>query len=265
VKNKANSSEENKEDHSRSSDNIYSESRGNSASQQVLLVDNTNDDESSASSSATLNELHSNDSKILSVLKGNTNGEPSYTFNGLVRELNIHQQSLSRSLKRLVDLGLIEQIKHYGFRLTNMGRRLGFATISENSNGKDARRRYIQLAQLHMHFTKLNIDSLASKLTGRWFENLRWVGKIEDSAFSILKWKKYDNSFGIKATIMHASLIIESDAVSEKEIVEAVRIIPKIIGMVTDSIKEEFISHDPTKKNLAMSRLYPYVNKTRYN
>ena len=46
----------------------------------------------------------------------------------------MHQQSLSRLIKRLVDLGLIEQIKHYGFRLTKLGRHLGMANTSENSN-----------------------------------------------------------------------------------------------------------------------------------
>ena len=140
-------------DRTRLSDDIYSESHGGLPSQQTLLVDETDGNESFASSSKVLNELHDNDNKILLMLKGNANGDPSYTFNGLVRELNMHQQSLSRSIKRLIDLGLIEQIKHYGFRLTKLGRRLGMATTSVNSNNKY--RKYSQLAYLDMHFTKV--------------------------------------------------------------------------------------------------------------
>ena len=250
-------------DRTRLSDDIYSESHGGLPGQQTLLVDETDGNESFVSSSKVLNELHDNDNKILLMLKGNANGDPSYTFNGLVRELNMHQQSLSRSIKRLIDLGLIEQIKHYGFRLTKLGRRLGMATSSVNSNNKY--RKYSQLAYLDMHFTNFDIDSITSKLTGKWFENLRWVGKINDSGVSILKWKRYDNSFGINVTIMQGSLIIESDASLEKEIIEAARTIPKIIGMVTDGVLEQFNSRRPSNNYLSMSRLYPYINGTRNN
>jgi DNA-binding Lrp family transcriptional regulator len=250
-------------DRTRLSDDIYSESHGGLTSQQALLVDETDGNESFVSSSKVLNELHDNDNKILLMLKGNANGDPSYTFNGLVRELNMHQQSLSRSIKRLIDLGLIEQIKHYGFRLTKLGRRLGIATSSVNSNNKY--RKYSQLAYLDMHFTKFDIDSITSKLTGKWFENLRWVGKINDSGVSILKWKRYANSFGINVTIMQGSLIIESDASLEKEIIEAARTIPKIIGMVTDGVLEQFNSRRPSNNYLSMSGLYPCINGTRNN
>jgi len=101
------------------------------------------------------------------------------------------------------------------------------ANTSENSYIEY--RKYTQLAYWDMHFTKFNIDRVTSKLTGKWFENLRWVGKINDLGVSILKWKRYDNSFGINVTIMQGSLIIESDASLEKEIVEAARTVPKIV------------------------------------
>jgi hypothetical protein len=250
-------------DRSRLPDDIHTESRASLPSQQVLLVNDIDSNESTALSSKVLNELHDNDNKILSLLKGDANSDTSYTFNGLVRELSMHQQSLSRSIKRLVDLGLIEQIKHYGFRLTKLGRHLGMANTSENSNIEY--RKYTQLAYLDMHFTKFNIDRVTSKLTGKWFENLRWVGKINDLGVSILKWKRYDNSFGINVTIMQGSLMIESDASLEKEIVEAARTIPKIVGMVTDSILEQFNSQPGANNYLAMSRVYPGLNKTQYN
>ena len=250
-------------DRSRLPDDIHTESHASLPSQQVLLVNNIDSNESSALSSKVLNELHDNDNKILSLLKGDANSDTSYTFNGLVRELSMHQQSLSRSIKRLVDLGLIEQIKHYGFRLTKLGRHLGMANTSENSNIEY--RKYTQLAYLDMHFTKFNIDRVTSKLTGKWFENLRWVGKINDLGVSILKWKRYDNSFGINVTIMQGSLMIESDASLENEIVEGARTIPKIVGMVTDSILEQFNSQPGANNYLAMSRVYPGLNKTQYN
>ena len=169
----------------------------------------------------------------------------------------MHQQSLSRSIKRLIDLGLIEQIKHYGFRLTKLGQHLGMAN-STSVNRDNRQKKYTQLAYLDMHFTKFDIDSITSKLTGKWFENLRWVGKINDSGVSILKWKRYDNSFGINVTIMQSSLVIESDASLQKEIIEAARTIPKIIAMVTDVVLEQFNSRPLPNNYLSMSRMYSW-------
>lgn len=254
---------DNEGDLTRLPDDIHSESHGGLQSQQALLVDATDGNESFALNSRTLNELHDNDNRILLLLKGNANGDPIYTFNGLVRELNIHQQSLSRSIKRLIDLGLIEQIKHYGFRLTKLGQHLSMATTSMSSNNKY--RKYTQLAYLDMHFTKFDIDGITSKLTGKWFENLRWVGKINDSGVSILKWKRYDSSYGINVTIMQGSLVIESDASLQKEIVEAARTIPKIIAMVTDVVLEQFNSRTPPNNYLSMSRMYSCISETRHN
>jgi len=242
---------------------IYSESRGGLRNQHTLLVDGTDDNESYALNSRTFNELHDNDNKVLILLKGNANGDSSYTFNGLVRELNMHQQSLSRSIKRLINLGLIEQIKHCGFRLTKLGRHLDMATISMNSNNKY--RKYTQLAYLDMHFTKFDIDSITSKLTGKWFENLRWVGRINDFGISVLKWKRYDNSFVINVIIMQGSLVIESDASLQKEIIEAARTIPKIISMVTDVVLEQFNSRPPPNNYLSIHRMCSGINETRYN
>lgn len=254
---------ENKGDRTMLPNGIYSESRGGLRNQHTLLVDGTDDNESYALNSRTFNELHDNDNKVLILLKGNANGDSSYTFNGLVRELNMHQQSLSRSIKRLINLGLIEQIKHCGFRLTKLGRHLDMATISMNSNNKY--RKYTQLAYLDMHFTKFDIDSITSKLTGKWFENLRWVGRINDSGVSVLKWKRYDNSFVINVIIMQGSLVIESDASLQKEIIEAARTIPKIISMVTDVVLEQFNSRPPPNNYLSIHRMCSGINETRYN
>jgi len=265
VSNESDIPVENDGDRTRLPDDIYSESRGGLPSQQALLVDCTDGNKSFAINSAAFNGLHDNDNKILLLLKGNANGDPSYTFNGLVRELNMHQQSLSRSIKRLIDLGLIEQIKHYGFRLTKLGRHLGMDTTSTSMNSYKRDKKYTQLAYLDMHFTKFDIDSITSKLTGKWFENLRWVGKINDSGVSILKWKRYDNSFGINVTIMQGSLVIESDASLQKEIIEAARTIPKIIAMVTDVILEQFNPRPPPNNYLSMSRMYSCISETRYN
>ena len=81
---------------------------------QVLIDKENNTDEGLFQESFRIN-----DSKILSVLDGEV-GSKYYSFTGLMRKLNLHQQSLVRSLKRLQDLGLIDRSR-MGYKLTKNG------------------------------------------------------------------------------------------------------------------------------------------------
>ena len=52
-------------------------------------------------------DFHNNDNKILTLL--NEAGS-NYSFKGLMRKLNLHQQSLSRALHRLEEMELVEKV-----------------------------------------------------------------------------------------------------------------------------------------------------------
>src|SRR5687768_16473913 len=54
-----------------------------------------------------INDVRNNDKKILLLLRKEM--WSTYSFKALERKLEIHQQSLSRALKRLLDLNLIEK------------------------------------------------------------------------------------------------------------------------------------------------------------
>ena len=79
---------------------------------QILVEDN---DDSQSSLSA--NDFHNNDNKILALL--NEAGS-NYSFKGLMRKLNLHQQSLSRALHRLEEMELVEK-SLAGYRLSKRG------------------------------------------------------------------------------------------------------------------------------------------------
>lgn len=75
--------------------------------------------------------LHNNDSKILSLLSQETGS--NFSFKGLIRKLNLHQQSLTRALNRLEDLRLIDK-SHIGYRLTKNGESLMVLLASKNNS-----------------------------------------------------------------------------------------------------------------------------------
>jgi hypothetical protein len=64
---------------------------------------------------------------------------------------------------------------------------------------------------------------------------------------------------------MQGSIVIEFDALLQKEIIEAARTIQKIVEMVTDVVLEQFNSRPPSNNYLSMSMMYSGINETRYN
>ena len=157
-------------------------------------------------------DLHNNDSKILSVL--NEVGS-NYSFKGLMRKLGLHQQSLSRALHRLEELGLVEK-SQTGYSLVK-----GIeSTVSRIDLHRPKGREYMQLLQTYI---PLNIRAveIVRQLVGRWFKNLRWLGMIESGTGYTLQWSSDDGSFQINLRMISDYIVIETNASTEKEKVEA--------------------------------------------
>lgn len=183
---------------------------------QVLIKKDDNGDDEYLSS---IKDFHMNDSKILSLLNQEA-GSNYYSFTGLMRKLNLHQQSLVRSLNRLQDLGLIDR-SNKGYTLSKNG----ILTLSKNSvmgsidktiRGKE----YILLLQTYIPI-KIRTKEIIHGLMGKWFNNLRWAGLIENEMECILQWISDDNSFQINLRIISGCIVIETNATSDKEKIEA--------------------------------------------
>ncbi len=107
-------------------------------------------------------------------------------------------------------------------------------------------------------------------MIGKWFGNLRWFGLIKKEAGSTLQWiaiDKYNNNklFQINANIVAEYIVIESNAVSDKEKVEAMsssnRIVSEIIKIIQDNQQEEEEEEIPNEYAHAPI----YTNKVKYN
>ena len=157
-------------------------------------------------------DFHNNDNKILAVL--NEAGS-NYSFKGLMRKLNLHQQSLSRALHRLEEMGFVEK-SPLGYKLSKNGE----STIPRIDLHRPKGREYMQLLQTYI---PLNIRAVqvVRQLVGRWFKNLRWLGMIESGTGYTLQWASDDGSFEINLRLIADYIIIETNASTEKEKVEA--------------------------------------------
>jgi predicted transcriptional regulator len=200
-----------------------------------------------------INDFRNNDKKILSLLRKEM--WSTYSFKALERKLDIHQQSLSRSLKRLLDLNLIEKTSS-GYKLVERSAYNFNSILEDNLLNEEPEkdkskkyRKYKQLIQIYMS-VKGNIEPIVDHLTGKWFGNLRWFGLIKKETGFRLQWiavDKHSNNkiFQINVSILSEYIIIESDAVSDSEKVEAMyysnRIIEEIIKILQENLLEEVI------------------------
>ncbi|HEV3433244.1 MAG TPA: MarR family transcriptional regulator [Nitrososphaera sp.] len=178
-----------------------------------ILVEANDEDNSQGSIGA--DDFHNNDNKILALL--NEAGS-NYSFKGLMRKLNLHQQSLSRALHRLEEMDLVEK-SPIGYRLSKAGA-IAVSQTELVQQQKPRGREYMQLLQTYI---PLNIKApeVMRHLIGRWFKNLRWIGMIRSDTGYTLQWISDDGSFQINLRLIAEYIIIETNAYTEKEKVQA--------------------------------------------
>jgi DNA-binding transcriptional ArsR family regulator len=157
-------------------------------------------------------DFHNNDNKVLSVL--NEAGS-NYSFKGLMRKLNLHQQSLSRALHRLEEMGLVEK-SPVGYQLSKDGG----SAISRVGLHSPKGREYMQLLQSYIPLNVRPVE-IVRQLAGRWFKNLRWIGMIDSGTGYTLQWSGDDGSFQINLRMISDYIVIETNASTEKEKVDA--------------------------------------------
>jgi DNA-binding HxlR family transcriptional regulator len=205
------------------------------AAAQILVEE---DDNSQDPISAT--DFHNNDNKILALL--NEAGS-NYSFKGLMRKLNLHQQSLSRALRRLEEMELVEK-SPVGYQLSKGGTTaVPRIELLQQQQHKPKGREYMQLLQTYI---PLNVkpSEVIRHLIGRWFKNLRWIGMIRSDTGYTLQWTSDDGSFQINLRLIAEYIVIETNASTEKEKVQA------MVGSYT--IYEQIT-------NVMQSRLDAYV------
>src|SRR5918995_3228904 len=181
------------------------------AAAQILVEEE--DDDSQDSLSAT--DFHNNDNKILALL--NEDGS-NYSFKGLMRKLNLHQQSLSRALHRLEEMELVEK-SPVGYQLSKVGA-TAMSRTELLQQHKPKGGEYMQLLQTYIPLN-VKASEVMRYLIGKWFKNLRWIGMIGSDTGYMLQWTSDDGSFQINLRLIADYIVIETNASTEKEKVQA--------------------------------------------
>ncbi len=183
--------------------------------------------------------LRPNDSRILNALNEDNS---VYTFSGIMRKIGMHQESLSRSLQRLFELDLVER-SETGYKLSKKG------SILKKQPSKKILFTPILRAYLP---TDVDVAKVIDGIRGRWFKNLRWVGIVENKNDHLLQWIDELGLFQINLRIVPNSIIIETNAKSDKvteALVSVFRIVQETFKSILEYQKTSFVNY--TKNVLA--------------
>lgn len=119
------------------------------------------------------------DERILTALQGLPG---RVAFSGLKRVLQAHPESLARALRRLEREGLVERVDG-GYR----------ALAGPDPSTARLTRDLRTIAAIDLP-SGTSPDLLLSRLSGRWFGSLRWVGIVDRDDERLLAWARRDGS-----------------------------------------------------------------------
>ncbi len=204
-----------------------------------------------SSSNVSLDDFQINDKKVLSLLNQDSNvNDNQYTFNGLVRKLRIHQQSLTRSLHRLESAGLVKKTD-YGYKITKnldsvlvKKSRIDLENLSKTISHQYAQ--FEQIIQLYIP-TTVKVEDIVANLLGKWFGTLRWIGIVEGDGGYVLQWTS-DDKYHVNLKLVTRYAVVESDAIGAKDKSEATINAHRILEHITKLLKEGQVRPDGKRR-----------------
>lgn len=149
-------------------------------------------------------DLRHGDRQVLDAFR---DSESKFAFQGLKRRLGIHQETLSRALRRLEEDELVEHAED-GYRLTPRGS----AIVKKNQKGQAQSYRMLE-TYLPPDVSALDV---ISRLKYSWFSTLRWFGYTQTEGGAVLTWLTEDGRLQIKARFQGNRLSIETDSNDEE-------------------------------------------------
>ena len=130
--------------------------------------------------------------------------DATYTFQGLKRRLGLHQEKLTRILRRLEDDNLVAKTDE------------GYRTLK---HPRKEPHHLIEGAPIIQGQLPPGIDSriLLEKIKGRWFKNFRWMGYANSVDELSLYWITEDNKFQVRIRLSPMEIMVWSQPTDNRE------------------------------------------------
>jgi len=145
-------------------------------------------------------DLDEREIEVLKLLSSEQNAH--FSFQGLRRRLGLHQETLTRTLKRLEDVNAIERSPD-GYALRKAGNNFSFIVHTNTPNSKPIVEAYLP--------AQVDVTVLFQRLRGRWFGNFRWLGYSHDGNLLSMSWISEDGRMELQAKINSDKITIGAD------------------------------------------------------
>jgi len=148
-----------------------------------------------------------------------------FTFDGLRRITGAHPETLSRSLERLEDGGLVVRSPE-GYSVTDKAKE-SFAARPAYGGAK-------KVPILHTFLPyEASVKTIVSALKGRWFDTIRWVGMAEADDGLVMKWVTEDGTATIDARFSAGQLDVDAKVANEADLPKAIRAAHQLLGRIS--------------------------------
>ena len=146
-------------------------------------------------------DLDEREREVLRFLSSEQNGY--FSFQGLRRRLGFHQETLTRTLKRLEEAQVIERTTD-GYKVRAHRPGYSFSVRTNQPYTKSVIDAYLP--------AQIDVTILFQKLRGRWFSNFRWLGYSHDGAQLSMSWISEDGQMQLQARISGGKITISTDS-----------------------------------------------------
>jgi DNA-binding transcriptional ArsR family regulator len=182
-------------------------------------------------------DLDDRELEVLKLLSSEQNAH--FSFQGLRRRLGLHQETLTRTLKRLEDANAIERSPD-GYKLRSAGNNFSFTVPTNQPNPKPIVEAYLP--------TQVDVTVLFQRLRGRWFGDFRWLGYSHDGNLLSMSWISEDGRMQLQARINSGKITIGADTYANHNESEEIAAAYQLFDHITKVAEEmvQTINHPPT-------------------
>lgn len=172
--------------------------------------------------------LSDRDREVLALLGREPEGQ--VTFQGMRRLLDIHQESLSRALRRLREDGFVVGTET-GYRLSSLGQ-----AVARSLVGGDGRPALPVLRTVLPG--RYQAWRAAEALQGRWFGPLRWFGHRREPEAWTLSWTTEDGGVRLDARFEGVLLAVDARVTGPARLPEAIHAAHRLLYEVNRAYLE---------------------------
>lgn len=167
-------------------------------------------------------DMRSNDRLILDLLKGL---EISYfSFDGLKRISHMHQETLSRALKRLEEAGYVKKVENlYSLTIPRAGSKDGGS---------------IPISSILLP-DNVKLDAVLQGLKGKWFGDFRWLGYKAQGDNLVMYWVSSEGDTLMEASVKNSKLDIFVSFTSGRKMGSVLKDTYSLIGIISCYLRKD--------------------------